>query len=372
LQKIDALTGLRFIAALEIVLTHSQVPYLLGVGTLSAFNLKSGVAIFFTLSGFVLAMNLERYRGNWRGFIVARFARIWPAHAAAVAFLFAIFWPYSPSLVATGVGRAQLAANLSLLQAWSPTPGTYYSLNAPSWSISCEMFFYLAFPLLACTILRWPWRSLPVVVAAGVAFVRVAWWIEPGIDQVWLYYINPVINLTYFAIGIAAGLWFSRARASPAGYACGTFVQCAAIVAIGAVNTMPLRHQLPFGLEPFVEQWMQPAFALCYAALLISLARYDGAASRFLASRPCVYLGEVSYSLYLFHQLVIRWYSGKLDAFSGLPWWAQWGGVCSASLLIAMISYHVVERPARRWIVLIWGRARPAPQAVGRLRSTSL
>ncbi|MGL3208679.1 acyltransferase family protein [Bradyrhizobium sp. BR 1433] len=85
--------------------------------------------------------------------------------------------------------------------------------------------------------------------------------------------------------------------------------------------------------------------------MIVSLARYDGAISRALSHRPLIFLGEISYSLYLFHQIVIRWYTVNFDAFSPIPLWLQYAGIWIASLAIAAISFMLVEKPLRRAIL---------------------
>jgi peptidoglycan/LPS O-acetylase OafA/YrhL len=91
-----------------------------------------------------------------------------------------------------------------------------------------------------------------------------------------------------------------------------------------------------------------------YAALLLALARYDGMISRGLSYPAIVYGGEISYSIYLFHQIVIRWHSENLQVFSAIPIWCQYAGLLAATLMTAAAVHHAVERPARRWIRAAW------------------
>jgi peptidoglycan/LPS O-acetylase OafA/YrhL len=204
LERIPALTGLRLFAASAIVLWHSQTGYFFAPGAFSPFYLAGAVPLFFVLSGFVLTLGRSKYQG-WRPFIVARIARIWPAHAAAIVFLFAIFWPFSRALVSDAASLLTLGANLFLLHAWVPDRAVYWSLNAPSWSVSCELFFYAMFPLCLAALGRAPvWCATAALVSALllIATVEAAW---PGIDGNWLV-TNPITALPAFLVGIAAGL----------------------------------------------------------------------------------------------------------------------------------------------------------------------
>jgi len=144
------LTGLRFLAASAIVLHHLRgsfgFPYI-------DWPLGNAVSFFFVLSGFILAhvygqiedsAGLQRF---WR----ARFARIWPLHAVTFAFAWAVLDPGFPA--------APWVANAFLVQSWIPIQEFYFSYNAVSWSISTEVFLYLAFPLLLFRLSRtWHWK----------------------------------------------------------------------------------------------------------------------------------------------------------------------------------------------------------------------
>ena len=141
MMLIPALTGLRLFAALAILLWHSQTGYFFRLGAFRPFFLAGAVPLFFVLSGFVLTIGIEKYR-SWLDFFVARIARIWPAHLAALAFFIAVLFPFSIDLIQQPGGMRRLILNIFLLQDWSPNQATFWSYNAPSWSVSCEMFLY--------------------------------------------------------------------------------------------------------------------------------------------------------------------------------------------------------------------------------------
>ena len=352
MKKIDSLTGLRFFAAAAIVLQHSQTVFF-PLGTFEPFNLIGAVPLFFVLSGFVLALNVDRYR-SWPAFIVARIARIWPAHVAAIVFLFAIMYPYSPSLVASADGIVKLVVNILMLQAWSPDPAVYFSYNAPSWSISCELFFYLSFPLCVLVFARRALIRLLLLCMAMSAFVCTVAWFDPGIDAGWLSYINPVVNLPIFAIGVAAGLAMKHlAPRSSVGVGWATLVQLVALAVALAGNVVFIKRFI--AVEAYYPFTL--GAAPCYAVLLIALTRYNGAVSYGLSLAPMVYLGEISYSVYLFHQLIIRWYSTyHTEFFDPAPIWLQCIGVWAATIGISAFVHAAIERPARKWIPIAWAK----------------
>ncbi len=145
-EKLHPLTTLRFFAAAMIVVYHSAG--LFGFPEQFHINiyLDQAVSFFFVLSGFILTYvypRLDTFR-DCRRFWFARFARVWPAHIAAFIF-FGCLLGFS---VSTSTSVLVTAFNLLLVQAWIPIEKIFFSYNPVSWSISTELAFYLAFPVL--------------------------------------------------------------------------------------------------------------------------------------------------------------------------------------------------------------------------------
>jgi peptidoglycan/LPS O-acetylase OafA/YrhL len=348
-KNIPALTGLRFFAAMAIVLWHSQTGYFFKYGAFAPFYLAGAVPVFFVLSGFVLTISLGKYK-SWSDFFVARIARIWPTHIAALIFMFLLFYPYSMDLLHHADTVRRLVLNALLLQAWSPNPATYWSYNAPSWSVSCEMFFYAVFPLAFAFLTR---HTLARVVAIAIALfgaIVAIDTIHPGIDVNWLAGVNPVSCFAAFAIGIATGIWFRRAPSQRSG---GTTIQTVSLALALAANALFSSHPIPAtpAATSFVITFGPAPF---YAVLILVLARYDGAVSRVLSLRPIVYGGEISYAIYLFHQLFIRWHSSYRAEFNGIPIWWQYACIIVATFAIAIAAHHLIERPAQKAILAAW------------------
>src|SRR4051794_6990365 len=158
--RVPALTGLRWWAALLVFAYHVHL-FMPGWYPARVFDIGlTGVSFFFVLSGFVLAWS---HRPDTpRAFLQRRFARVWPAHA--VTWLVAL--PLLP-LLDEQFRPGGAAANLLLVQGWLPGSGALH-MTPPSWSLSCEAAFYLAFPLLVRLFARWPSRIRIAVAAAGV------------------------------------------------------------------------------------------------------------------------------------------------------------------------------------------------------------
>ena len=130
------------------------------------------VTTFFVLSGFVLARSYARTEwtgGNLLRYGVGRVARIYPVYLLSLA----VIAPFILADHTPGKGRYAGAYAL-LLQGWLGSIPVNW--NTPAWSLSCEMFFYTAFPLAALLIQRGNWRNTLAVAAVRASHARSGPW----------------------------------------------------------------------------------------------------------------------------------------------------------------------------------------------------
>jgi Acyltransferase family len=191
--KLNALTGLRFFAAFAIVIHHSRGTFL-PVDAMSLWPLDSAVSFFFVLSGFILTHVYPELPTckHITKFFLARVARLWPVHVVTLVLALLLF----PEIMLRS-GWWALGANIAALHAWIPRGDFFFSFNAVSWSISCELGFYLLFPLLINDLRStWAWKLIPSLLAAMVliaictvlessSFRRGAYW--PHVNRIPLY-----------------------------------------------------------------------------------------------------------------------------------------------------------------------------------------
>src|SRR6185369_9808274 len=331
-NHLPALTGLRFLLALWVILHH-----LTGTGSMleaaalrlpSAFYalLRGGylaVTTFFVLSGFVLARTYASTRWTSRNLVrytAGRFARVYPVYALSLA-LVAPFMLADPT-----PGKAPLiAAHGLLLQGWRPLPVCW---NTPAWSLSCEIFFYLLFPLAATLLQGAGWRKTLAVALAACCLTRVLW--AAGVpDQV-----KPLIHFSDFLMGIAASSVFDLLSARPKPpHGAWLYVPG---VAIGAALIA-----WPRLLPPHVD--LNTALRPLNALLLIGFALGGGLAARALSTRVAVYLGKSSYAMYILHVPMLWWYLRWSRAFSGATYLA-------AVIAVSACVYYFIEEPANRYL----------------------
>jgi peptidoglycan/LPS O-acetylase OafA/YrhL len=343
-NDIRPLTSLRIAAAVWVLAYHFRDHLGLDVDRLG-FVAKGylGVDLFFILSGFILSHvylgRVEEKRFNYGSFLWARLSRIYPVHLVTLALTIAI-WLLAMKLGAqfdpVAFDPKVLPQHLLLIHAWGTTPSVQW--NFPSWSISAEWFAYLIFPVAAMLVLslrRLAWLS---VVLALALFAVMFWSVEsnglPLSEVTRLGFIRIIPAFLFGAALYQLGRVVSMPRfAALAGAA-------AAVIWIGVASTLRLSDAV-----------IWPAFGL----LIFSLAEASKTNPRgWLGAAGWVYLGEVSYSVYMTHLPVDIAYFHALDriapGLTGLAAWAAWLGVFAATLATAVTTYHLVERPARNWM----------------------
>ncbi|MCX6956348.1 MAG: acyltransferase [Verrucomicrobia bacterium] len=358
--RLDALTILRFGAALWVISFHLQARVRLEVAPLLHRFFANGayaMTLFFVLSGAVLAYGYHRLQpraADVIGFYQARFARIYAPYA--VLHVIALIWA-SPTGAhdLTSVVYTNVLSVLGL-QAWF-VPSLGGSANSGTWSISAEFFFYALFPALLPLIawLRERWGAFRVCayLSALSGFIGLADYVYGG---AFIYYILPAARLPEFMIGVTVGL---ELLSTPRGWAGRglSLVLALAVAAAAAVNP-----SADYGLWIRANFIVVPAFAW----LIYELARWDQrrASGRHLAERALIYLGESSYCLFLAHMLPMlfldspacrRWLLAHWQA--GTP--AFWAAMFAFSLVVAILLHELVEKPARRYLLRRWQPRHP-------------
>jgi peptidoglycan/LPS O-acetylase OafA/YrhL len=332
--------GLRALAVLAVLAFHAAVP---GVG-----GGYAGVDIFFVISGFVITRLIARQQaeGTFRlaHFWARRVRRLLPAYAPVLAFVLVATWlVYMPADLARA-GRALAAVSVfaSNILFWQESG--YFSAQAEvkpllhTWSLAVEEQFYLLYPLLLPLLLRGGARRTAwVLVGAGVLSLAAAT-VMLRVDAAAAFYLLPTRawELLMGAALVFAPLPAARWRSIAA--AAGVAAMLAAVFLYDAATPFPgVAALLPCG----------------GAALAIWAGQGGEPVTRALfGNAPAQFFGRISYGLYLWHwPLLAVWryaHFGALDWRAGVP-------LLALAVLLAWISYHVVEQPFRE------GRLRRVP-----------
>lgn len=349
--QLKALTGLRYFAALAVLLFHygrvAHLPWLF-----FSFG-RQAVSLFFILSGLVLTYAyhemLVSRSINWKGFMNRRLARIIPLHVVSFLFATCVYWNLEPRSTAV----ISWLANFFCLQIYWPAASIALHWNAPSWSISCELFFYALFPpLFIC--LNSARRPITAIVAAfaveALLYIAAAEYISHGlhahgsvmgfknVDNAFtnILPLVPVIRLGEFVIGICLGLLIVQRRANPFRNSRALRDTAVVVALIGAIVLQRI-HLAKWGsiaLHAGDYLLYVPLFAL----LILTLASGRTMLSVVLENPVIVLLGEASYSLYLLHYPL-----GEVLLGSRSPWQYFFAFVCAN--LLAVASFWCVERP---------------------------
>ena len=347
--NLPGLTSVRFLLALGVVFFHYQLQWpwdaMSSTGLLDRARL--GVDVFFILSGFVLTHAyreaLDAGRLNYRRFLVARVARIYPAHLAVLLFVLAMVG--SATLVGAAFDArlyepSGLLPTLLLIHAWYPEEFAA-KWNGPSWSLSAEWFAYLVFPLFAgvgLTLRRRPWL---LVVLSGLIFL--------ALDQFYQVVFGDVVVHAQNRLGILRiipeflfGVALSRL---------GETLQPARAVAITAAVAC---SALLLGLMHFkADDRIVVVAAGPFVLALALLSKADADAG--IAKPWMLVSGEASYALYLVHMPILIGWKGVHSLLTNRPstytfeWW-EIGVLLALTLVAAFALHYLVEGPARRWI----------------------
>ncbi|MEU6062806.1 acyltransferase [Streptomyces sp. NPDC047097] len=365
--RLASLTGLRFLAAAAVFAFHASFEGLFSdagvqsaVGQLFSKAGWAGVSFFFVLSGFVLAWSARPGERPAR-FLVRRLARIYPSHLVTALAALALIIVTGGALTA-----GEVVPNLLLLHSWFPRLEIFISGNPVSWSLSCELLFYLAFPLLWRGLSRirprrlWWWAG---GVTAAVALMPLVAQLLPagppltmpdgstGLWQYWFVYVLPPVRALEFVLGVLLarlvreGLWKGPGLAPSA-----------ALTAAGYL----LATQVPY-LYGLVAATLVPLALLIAAAATADVTGRGGP----LAGRTMVWLGETSFAFYLVHRLVLV--HGH-QALGGRGWSTPVAALVLLAALAGCLSaarllHLAVERPLAR--LGNPPRRRAVPGAVG-------
>jgi peptidoglycan/LPS O-acetylase OafA/YrhL len=352
--EIAALTGIRLLAALYVVLFHigyemvvPAFPDLYPLYKIICNGGWLGVDLFFLLSGFILSYNYqERFQqnglGDYRNFICKRFARIYPVHLSTLILLMgciAIRSRYDASILGAATYSAEsLIKNLFMVHAWdAPIEKTW---NTVSWSISAEWLMYLCFPFILPLTRRLDSSTRILVAMALVHLVMLGFFDAYEFKGMMAYGLFRVIG--EFVMGVMLFRLFlveePRTEAPE--------IRPQRALLIG------LCFYLSFNvLSPFSIAWAVPIFAW----VILRVAQDRFIFNAFLSRSWVVYGGKISFSLYMVHGLVFKVSNGVL-----LPTVVENGALAlvgyiafclTLSLGLSILVYRYIEEPCRNGLL---------------------
>lgn len=338
LPQID---GLRALCVLSVFVFHINSSILPG-GFL-------GVDIFFVLSGFLIGEILIRENsiGNFSflSFFTRRMRRILPAFFAVLlttTIIVAIFFMPEDkfTIVKSGLFAIFFAANFFFAR-----QGGYFDTNANekpllhTWSLSIEEQFYAIFPVILFSLYRFRIRILPVLIALFLVF-----FVMTCIDfspltraKILNTYYLPHVRGMEILLGVFLAMTVMSGAKIPEKFR--NFLSIFAILGlIFCLATFGFIHENP--RPPVFLTLLLPCI---FAVILIFSTLQPCKISRFLSARPLVYIGKISFSLYLWHWVVlvcVRYFMGELNIFLTIF-------VIFCAFFLTILTYHAIENPIR-------------------------
>lgn len=323
------LDGLRAIAVLSVLVYHAKITFFGKVFLPGGFL---GVDIFFVLSGFLISSiilnSVKEHNFSFVDFYIGRAKRIIPALSAMlfISFFLAYYYLLPDSFLA--YGESLLSSLLFFSNIFFSSEDSYVSESSDlkpllhTWSLSVEWQFYIIFPLLLFVIIK--------IAKNNTLFIVCLAWITSFAYSVYLSRID--INSAFYLLPTRSWELLSGTIISLIGRKkrnnIFSFVGISLVIASLLLVTDSMPH----------PSW--PALMLVLGVCLLILYSERGSLTGSLLSlKPIVFIGAISYSLYLFHQPVFVFYRivfGKIDNLNGML-------LIVLSILIAILSYYFIE-----------------------------
>lgn len=343
---LKSLTSLRFFFAFAVFLSHltyviTKLHWYNWLKNNVFFEGYLGVGFFFILSGFVLALNYERKiidnpDFNKKKFYIARVARIYPLHVLT----FLVMLPFVIINVWKGYIHWDIPIlNLFLLQSYIPIKDYYFSINNVSWSISTEFFFYIMFPFFVIWLHKFPKLKYLLLLIIPVIFITEPYFRSDIALEKGIFYINPLVRSFDFILGIITFQIYDKIKGYKIDYLKGSLFEIGSILLLGIFFYfhLDILRAFRYGIYYWIPM----------VAIVLIFALQKGFISKILQHKVFVYLGEISFSFYMIHMIIIKYgnqYLPKINDFTKIALYFV------VALFLSAIIFEYFEKPIAKWI----------------------
>ena len=324
-QRILELDVLRGLAALAVVCVHFTTTYTMEYfppyPTLFDFSAGCyGVHLFFMISGFVIFMTLEKTKRPF-DFVVSRFSRLYPSYWVAVILTFTLVKIFQLPLVLGQVSIKEALVNLTMFHEWF----NMHNVDRVYWTLTVELSFYI---LMLIVFLR---KGLKYIEILGLGWLvimiissRLFWYGHIHMPM----FIRHTLLLNYGHLFFAGILFYHLKTNGNSWHRHVALLLCLATGYLVRKN--------------FADIYLDAGFFVVFYLFIYGYLSW-------IVIRPLVFLGGISYSLYLIHEyigfIMIRYlYSIKLNA------WFCFLLPTILCVLLATIITYCVEKPAIKFI----------------------
>jgi peptidoglycan/LPS O-acetylase OafA/YrhL len=337
------LDAVRFLAALLVLFYHANWIYRPGILFTSLGH--EAVVIFFVLSGFVIAYVADTREQDFRGFMVARGARIFSVAIPAIiltALLDAVGFHINEAVYPEGYQAWDLplvrviTSTFFLNEIW--TLGIQLFTNVPYWSLNYEVWYYVLFGVLFFFEGRRRWLVfglLCLFVGPKIVLLLPVWWMG-----VWVYrseYLAQLPKSTAWmclVLSLLGGYWYVHVNMGQWGWDY-----------LKQLMGPDLHLQLSFSRQFLSDYYLGAMLSLHFVGLRVLLAQVDDLPKRLVSTIR--YLAGATFSIYLFHQPLLWFYSAVFSSVEeGLPRYLL---VVPFTLLSAIVLANVTEKRKDVW-----------------------
>lgn len=300
-MRLEQITFTRFIASISIVIYHYGLKIFPFNHPDISFLFRSaniGVSYFFVLSGFVMIIAYgNKDKISFIDYLQKRFARLYPVYLLAILILL-LFQMARPA--PNKVDFEGLIVNLTMTQSWFP--GYALSFNYPGWSLSVEVFFYLTFPFLYNLVYKkfgFKKTIIPVLLVFLLSQLFFHYLLYSPFYKGFpsrshdVFFFFPLMHFNEFLIGNLAALFFLDAKLRKRNYD---------ILIIGIMALLFLVLKFKFGMN-----YHNGMLAVLFVPLVFFISLNNGLLTTLSKMRPFVFLGEISYGIYILQVPIFSW-----------------------------------------------------------------
>ena len=277
---------------------------------------RYGVHLFFMISGFVIFLTINRIK-KIEDFIISRFSRLYPAYWVAIMITFFSIQVFS--LPGRETSLSDLVINFTMLQEWFRVP----HVDGVYWTLTVELSFYILMSLLFLTRLL---KYVDIVSLIWLCLVIITKWLKMYLGVTLPNLIKLLLLLDHGNLFIA-GMMFFKFK-----------------------NTKKIKYIGIILLSLLVSYYLYPENKTIFTIYFLIFFLFSMDYLKFIAIRSLVFLGSISYSLYLIHQnigyIIIRF----LYRLHLASWWSVPIVPATISIGIACWMYHFIEKPSLSFI----------------------
>lgn len=291
---IKSLSSLRFVFAVMVFLIH-----------IHTINIAVGHAFFIVLSGFILTMVYEKKikekTFSFGVFFGKRLARTYPLHILTL--LIAIPLSLGGIRDQTFIWLSKFTFNLFSLQVFVPIKDFYFSFNGVAWNLAVLMVFYACFPFVIRVLSKVSFRGFSALMVFIVLFICFSMYFVPEKRHHYLFYISPFYRIFDFIFGIYLFQLTRKMTFKPD-------FKTASLIEIGVLVLCILLYIFTNSNYENIKPYIYSLYLWIPLATIFMGFHYDkGLISRYvLSSNLMLSLGNMSFSFYMIHQLVIRYF----------------------------------------------------------------